>query len=76
MQVAKWGNSLAIRLPQAIVEALELSPGDEVTVTLLSDRHMAVARDDRRAQALERLKQLAKPLPPGFRFDRDEANGR
>jgi antitoxin component of MazEF toxin-antitoxin module len=24
MQVAKWGNSLAVRLPKAIVDALEL----------------------------------------------------
>jgi antitoxin MazE len=29
MQVAKWGNSLALRLPAAIVEALSLKEGDE-----------------------------------------------
>lgn len=27
MQVAKWGNSLAVRLPAAVVEALELKEG-------------------------------------------------
>ena len=32
MRVAKWGNSLAIRLPAAVVEALELKEGDEVEV--------------------------------------------
>ena len=30
MQVAKWGNSLAIRLPAAVVEALKLKEGDEI----------------------------------------------
>jgi antidote-toxin recognition MazE-like antitoxin len=26
MHVAKWGNSLAVRLPAAVVEALQLKP--------------------------------------------------
>ena len=30
MQVVKWGNSLAIRLPAAGVEALELEEDDEI----------------------------------------------
>ncbi|HEX7238493.1 MAG TPA: AbrB/MazE/SpoVT family DNA-binding domain-containing protein, partial [Gammaproteobacteria bacterium] len=32
MQVSKWGNSLAIRLPAALVEALDLREGDDVTL--------------------------------------------
>ena len=32
MQVAKWGNILAIRLPAAVVEALELKAGDEIEI--------------------------------------------
>ena len=32
MQVSKWGNSLAIRLPAAVVEALELHEGDDIEV--------------------------------------------
>ena len=32
MQVSKWGNSLAIRLPASVVEALRLKEGDEVEV--------------------------------------------
>ena len=27
MQVAKWGNSLAVRIPADVVEALQLKPG-------------------------------------------------
>jgi len=32
MQVSKWGNSLAIRLPAAVVEALELHEGDDIEI--------------------------------------------
>ena len=32
MQVSKWGNSLAIRIPASVVEALELKEGDEVDI--------------------------------------------
>ena len=38
MRVAKWGNSLAIRLPAVVVEALELKAGDEVEVRLAGAR--------------------------------------
>jgi len=30
MQVSKWGNSLAVRLPATIVEALHLKEGDDI----------------------------------------------
>jgi antitoxin MazE len=76
MQVAKWGNSLAIRLPAAVVEALGLKEGDEIEVTIAGSRRFKVARDKGRDKALERLRALKKPLPKGFRFDRDDANAR
>jgi antitoxin MazE len=74
VQVAKWGNSLALRLPAAIVEALGLKEGDEIEVTLASSRHFKVGRDKSRERAFERLRALKKPLPKGFRFDREDAN--
>jgi len=76
MQVAKWGNSLAVRLPKAIVDALELKEGDDIEITVAGDRKFEVARDSRREEALERLRALRLPIPPGFRFNRDEANER
>jgi antitoxin MazE len=76
MQVSKWGNSLAIRLPQAVVEALKLKEGDEIDITIAGARHFEVARDRRREEALKRLRALKRPLPPGFRFDREDANER
>jgi antitoxin MazE len=76
MQVAKWGNSLAIRLPAAVVEALDLKPGDEVDVHVAGERAFGVARDRGRERALERVRAFRKPLPPDWKFDREDANAR
>ncbi len=76
MQVAKWGNSLAVRLPAAVVKALGLKDGDEIEIRVAGPRSFEVARDQRRARALERIRGLRRPLPPGFVFDRDEAHER
>ena len=76
MRVAKWGNSLAVRLPDAVVKALKLKTGDEIEIVASGARRFEVGRDPSRERALERLRTLKKPLPKGFRFDRDEANAR
>lgn len=76
MQVAKWGNSLAVRLPKPVVEALKLKAGDEIEIVVAGNRRFEIARDRGRAAALVRLKALKRALPKGFRFDRDEANER
>lgn len=76
MRVSKWGNSLAVRLPQAVVEALNLKEGDEIEITVVGTRDFEVARDRKREEALKRLRALKRPLPPGFKFDREEANER
>ena len=74
MQVAKWGNSLAVRLPAAVVEALQLKAGDQIEIRIAGDRAFEVTRDRSREDALARLRKLRRPLPPGFRFDREDAN--
>jgi antitoxin MazE len=76
MQVAKWGNSLAIRLPAAVVAALELKEGDEIEIHVIDERELAVARKASRAELLNRLRAFRGRLPPDFKFDRDEANDR
>ena len=76
MQVAKWGNSLAVRLPAAVVEALELKEGDQIEIRVASACSFEVGRDQSRQRALARLRKLGRPLPPGFVFDREEANER
>ena len=61
---------------RAVVEALKLKEGDEIEITVADTRRFEIARDRRREEALKRLRALRRPLPPGFRFDRDEANER
>jgi antitoxin MazE len=72
MKVSKWGNSLAIRLPAAVVEALELKEGDDIEIRVAGTRELEVERDKSRKRALEALRKLSRPLPPGYVFDRDE----
>ncbi len=44
MQVAKWGNSLAIRIPAAVAEALGLRAGDEVEVHVTGAREFTASQ--------------------------------
>ncbi len=76
MQVAKWGNSLAIRIPASVVDALGLKEGDDVTVRVANGAVFEIERDETRQKALEKIKSFKWELPPGWKFDRDEANSR
>jgi len=76
MQVSKWGNSLAVRLPKALVDQLGLKEGDELNIVDVAERTLVVQKEDRRKAALERLASLNWTLPPDYKFDRDEANER
>ena len=76
MQVARWGNSLAVRLPAAVVDALGLKEGDDIQINLAGARVFEVERDTTVESALETIRSLKQPLPPGWRFDREEANTR
>ena len=74
MQVSRWGNSLAIRLPAAVVEVLGLKEGDEIEVHILGERAFGIDRDRSRERALERMRALRKDLPADWKFDRAAAN--
>jgi antitoxin MazE len=76
MQVSRWGNSLAVRLPATVVEALDLKEGDQIEIRIAGEREFEVRRDRSKQNALARLRRLRRPLPPGFTFSRDEANER
>ncbi len=76
MQVSKWGNSLAVRLPSEVVEALNLKEGDQIEIRIASAREFEVRRDPARQRALDRLRRLRRPLPAGFVFDRADAHAR
>ena len=76
MQVSKWGNSLAIRIPALVVEALDLKEGDEVEIRIAGDRTFDLDRNRSRERALARIRAFRKKLPADWKFDRDEANTR
>jgi antitoxin MazE len=79
MQVAKWGNSLAVRLPAVVVEALNLKAGDQVDIQILGERSFAVENAVNARELLAKLRKFRKfrgRLPPDFKFDRLEANER
>ena len=76
MHVARWGNSLAIRLPAAVVQALALQEGDDVEIHVAGARSFALARKPGQAELLARLRAFRGRLPADFIFDRDAANAR
>lgn len=76
MQVSKWGNSLAIRLPAAVVEVLGLKEGDDVEVQAAGHDKFVVKRTESNREVLARLRKYRGLLPADFKFDRLEANER
>lgn len=76
MQVSKWGNSLAIRLPSSVVKALELNEGDEIEVFIADERAFELKKKPSRESVLRRLRKFRGKLPADFKFYRNEANDR
>jgi antitoxin MazE len=76
MQVSKWGNSLAVRLPAAVVEALKLTEGDEIEILVTDERVFKVKRKPGKEDYLNRLRKYRGKLPADFIFDRESANAR
>ena len=76
MQVSKWGNSLAIRLPAAVVEVLGLKEGDNIEIGVAGSDSFAVKKSDNVAEVLARLRAYRGRMPADFKFDRLEANER
>jgi antitoxin MazE len=74
MQVSKWGNSLAVRLPAAVVEALGLKDGDNIEIEVLGEKQFQIQRTLQNAELLARLRRYRGRLPADFRFDRLEAH--
>ena len=76
MRVSKWGNSLAVRLPKAVVVELGLTAGDRLEIVSATRERLAVARDESRQRAIERMRTRALPIPADYAFDREETNTR
>ena len=76
MQVAKWGNSLAVRLPAKLVEELGLKEGDDIEVRAACKDALEVVRTPGVSELFDKIRSLRGSLPADFKFDRDEANER
>jgi antitoxin MazE len=77
MQVARWGNSLAVRIPADVARELELKEGDDIQLCAIERGQLAIITErQRREAALERLRHLSVPFPADYKFDRGEANAR
>lgn len=76
MQVAKWGNSLAVRLPAAVVEALDLKAGDSVDIQVAGARAFEIEKAPGARELLARLRKYRGRLPADFKFNRLEAHER
>ena len=78
MQVTKVGDSLAVVLPDSVVEDHKLKAGDEVDIEVKSAGVTSASQGSSRAgeEALERLREVRRTLPSGYKFDREEANAR
>ena len=74
MQIAKWGNSLAVRIPKDVVEALKINEGDDVEFIIETDNTLKVKKIDSKKNALLELSNLNVTLPKNYKFDREEAN--
>jgi antitoxin MazE len=73
MRVARWGNSLAIRIPAGLAEKLDLKEGDEVRLRAAPDGAIEIGADAAFEAAKARLAALRFDLPPGYKFNRDDA---
>ena len=76
MQVSRWGNSLAVRLPAAVVELLQLEEGMEIEIFVAGERSLGVTRKPAAGELLRRLRKYRGRLPADVRFDRIDANTR
>jgi antitoxin MazE len=49
---------------------------DQIATQIAAKSGLDTTDDLARERALEKLRKLCCPFPPGFKFDRDEANAR
>jgi len=71
MIVRRLENGLAVELPDSVIEALHLKEGDNIELSVNANGMIEVARS--REAAVERFASYGRPMPPGWKFDRNDA---
>lgn len=81
MQIGKWGNSLAVRLPGTLVQKLGIAEGDEIELLpavakVKMPMTFTVKLSPSKLDRLQAMRRYRSSFPQEFKFDRDEANAR
>jgi antitoxin MazE len=76
MKFAKWGNSIAVRIPAEVVVKLGISSDEEAQIKVTGENSFEVTRDRSRQQAIEKLHELRFVLPDDYVFNREELHER
>jgi antitoxin MazE len=63
-QIAKWGNSLAVRIPKAVAEQARLQAGDAILIEV-SEGHIEV----RPVERIPTLEELVAQITPENRYE-------
>ena len=73
MKVAKWGNSLAVRIPASVAEALDLKEGDDVKISVAEKgRAFEFQKELSPHEALVSIRKYRGLIPADFKFKREE----
>lgn len=73
MQVSKWGNSLAVRLPAKLVKEMDLKEGDDVEIVHASSDKIELAKKQDRLELLKALRKHRGLVPADYKFSRRDA---
>ena len=76
MQICKWGNSLAVRLPAKLVAELGLKEGDEIELRPAADGALEIEKQAEIDALFAAIRAIRRPLPAGYKFDREELHER
>ena len=69
MQVAKWGNSLAVRLPANVVKSLNLKIGDDIEIVSADTNSLHVKKKRSIEEIIKDLEGFRGNLPNDFASD-------
>ena len=67
---------MAVQLPQAVVDALDLKPGDDLEVVYAASGRIEIKKHLSKSVALQRMRKRGWRIPDDYVFDREKANSR
>ncbi len=74
MQVARWGNSLAIRIPATVAKAFGIAEGDDIDWKPGEAGTVILQLPGGREAIMKKMDALSRPLPADWKIDFDREN--